>query len=187
MFAAVRLSLLTKRWNVCYSTPMSCINRINVRCQEWAPEWQWWVREKTPNQTRLGRRRRRFFCVLRWRSPLKPCFWANKPKKSPAAPKKIIFYFGKNIGLVILTWKFSRTERARRTRCGSNLCAPLSMKCYCKVRMITLSSLRARWFFPVARLSACRIDLDPTTSDVSFCILHFFIQIIFSTLQTRSE
>ena len=45
MFAAVRLSLLTKRWNVCYST--TCINRINVRCQEWAPEWQWWENTKS--------------------------------------------------------------------------------------------------------------------------------------------
>ena len=73
MFAAVRLSLLTKRWNVCYST--TCINRINVRCQEWAPEWQWWVREKTPNQTRLGRRRRRFVLCFTLKIPSETNSW----------------------------------------------------------------------------------------------------------------
>ncbi len=35
-----------------------------------------------------------FFCVLRWRSPLKPCFWANKPKKIACGAQKnnILFW-----------------------------------------------------------------------------------------------
>ena len=89
MFAAVRLSLdkEVKRliFNYMYQSNQRAMPRVStwvtmVRKHQIKPVWDGAAGD--------------FFGVLRWRSPLKPCFWANKPKKiACGAPKNNISFW----------------------------------------------------------------------------------------------